>query len=508
MALPLVINPGDVGHLTHHQRLHSLAQFADASSFNITGYKRDIAANRPAAVAGNIGMIYDASDTSVVTYSTGSAWVTLITATGSQTWTGIQTFSGDAYFASGRPWVSFRAKGAAGDGTTDDTTAISNCFTAANTFASGSRPAVYAEAGQYKTTTSVQTFGIDLIGLTSPLQKDCTIVWTGTGDCLKVDSTRTVGMRIEQIRIDGSGAAANWTGVHFAFGMVASYILNCEIRCGTLATHVSCLYGLYYDGTQASANNTLNQVINCVFDYPQTGVRFGDDVANGMGSNSVVLGGECLGASTACFYFTGGQNTIMGGDHSSSGTGSVLYLNGSFCQNNGIIGVEFGTQPDSATAWNITIGSSCPIGPPIFTRLYWRTTGSQGDIHDLTADTSRKWVDFSNGSRGGLVVPFLEIDTNRVGTPAAVTQIFFGSATVNPGTIANGASTNFNVACTGARQGDLCLASHVNIANSGVLIVGVCNQNDVVNVIILNLNGSPITVGSGIARVFAFRNLT
>jgi hypothetical protein len=60
--------------------------------------------------------------------------------------TGNNTFAGDAYFQSGRPWCDVRATGAKGDGATNDTTAVNACITAVQALNGGT---VYFPPGSY-----------------------------------------------------------------------------------------------------------------------------------------------------------------------------------------------------------------------------------------------------------------------------------------------------------------------------------------------------------------------
>lgn len=72
MALPLVISPGDVGHIGDHEEIHALLDDA-TSPFSLTLYAADTLANRPAA--GSAGRLYRATDNDVIYLDTGAAWV-------------------------------------------------------------------------------------------------------------------------------------------------------------------------------------------------------------------------------------------------------------------------------------------------------------------------------------------------------------------------------------------------------------------------------------------------
>lgn len=121
MTLDLTIDPGDVGHIGDHEELHELAQRLDGqTSFLLTGVMQDTLANRPAAAAGNLGLLYFATDVPALYYSTGAAWAQSILSSTSNTFTAINQFDDDVFFGSGRPWVDVMHEGAVGDDATND----------------------------------------------------------------------------------------------------------------------------------------------------------------------------------------------------------------------------------------------------------------------------------------------------------------------------------------------------------------------------------------------------
>lgn len=123
--LPVLIDPGDLDHILHHETSHGLLDpIAELPGFGISGWDQGVAADRPAAAVGNRGMFYFSTDVPALDYSDGTAWHRQVLTTGSQTFTGINTFDEDVFFGSGVPWIDVRAKGAAGDNVADDTTAI------------------------------------------------------------------------------------------------------------------------------------------------------------------------------------------------------------------------------------------------------------------------------------------------------------------------------------------------------------------------------------------------
>src|SRR5205807_2221426 len=62
------------------------------------------------------------------------------------------TFTGDVFFKSGRPWADVRAYGAKGDDSTDDSGASNNAITALSALGGG---ILYFPPGKYRFTSSV-----------------------------------------------------------------------------------------------------------------------------------------------------------------------------------------------------------------------------------------------------------------------------------------------------------------------------------------------------------------
>lgn len=75
MPLPLVINPGDLGHLTHHETIHDLLNPIVAPFDDVAHIDSGLRSARPAA--GVAGRIYYATDMAVGFLDTGSGWVPL-----------------------------------------------------------------------------------------------------------------------------------------------------------------------------------------------------------------------------------------------------------------------------------------------------------------------------------------------------------------------------------------------------------------------------------------------
>lgn len=61
--------------------------------------------------------------------ATGTIGATVPLNNGNNTFSGVDTFTGDALFRSGRPWCDVRSEGAVGDGSTNDAAAFNACIT-------------------------------------------------------------------------------------------------------------------------------------------------------------------------------------------------------------------------------------------------------------------------------------------------------------------------------------------------------------------------------------------
>lgn len=74
-SLPINIQPGDPGHIGHHDSIHELlAALASQTGFVATGYQQGTLASRPGASGANEGMFWFATDTLALYYSTGGVW--------------------------------------------------------------------------------------------------------------------------------------------------------------------------------------------------------------------------------------------------------------------------------------------------------------------------------------------------------------------------------------------------------------------------------------------------
>ena len=76
---------------------------------------------------------------------------------------GNETWSGDQYFGSGRPWCDVWAKGAVGDGVTDDSAAFAACITELNSIGGG---IINVPPGNYCVFSGISVTGSFAIALT------------------------------------------------------------------------------------------------------------------------------------------------------------------------------------------------------------------------------------------------------------------------------------------------------------------------------------------------------
>lgn len=152
---------------------------------------------------------------------------------GTSTWLGTGGITNDGT----TDWYNVKAHGAAGDGTTDDTTAINNVIALAN----ASTGVVYVPHGTYKITSALTpiTSGVIIKGA----GKGATTIKPAAGFNADVISTPipasagTVGyvqnhVGVESLTIDGSNmtgtTAGQGNGIHF-YGVRYSYIKDCNI---------------------------------------------------------------------------------------------------------------------------------------------------------------------------------------------------------------------------------------------------------------------------------------
>lgn len=88
---------------------------------------------------------------------------------------------------------------------------------------------------------------------------------------------------------------------------------------------------------------------------------------------------------------------------------------------------------------------------------------------------------------------------------AAFPEPLTGSATWNPASVADKASTSTTVTVAGAVLGDRCEASF-SLSLSGMTLSAYVSAADTVTCVLENLTGGAVDLGSGTVRVFVWSN--
>lgn len=155
------------------------------------------------------------------------------------------SYTGDQYFGSGRPWCDVRAHGAVGNGTTDDTAAIQACITIlATSFGSG---IVFFPPGNYCTFTGITITGLatgDMWLLGSGVRNSSI---SACGHNITVLTVNEQFGRTEQLAVYGYGmqatdVVANISAPAIFMGPFASYweLKHMLIQGGSFPLDVQC----------------------------------------------------------------------------------------------------------------------------------------------------------------------------------------------------------------------------------------------------------------------------
>jgi hypothetical protein len=174
------------------------------------------------------------------------------------TWTGIHTFSNDAYFGSGRPWCDPRGKGAtatAGSTNTDDTAAFTACQTA---MPNGGT--IYVPNGAYCLTSGfvITVPGIYLVG-----ESNASVSLDACGADVSVISAAAKHVVIMNLQILGKGAPSDPADTTFAATQPAILANSCNgCRLGDI---------LVYGGNHNIQSNSILEM-----DYVVGGYAYGD----------------------------------------------------------------------------------------------------------------------------------------------------------------------------------------------------------------------------------------
>lgn len=214
MTLPLVISPGDTGHITNHEEIDELlSRLSGQADFLATGVLQDLLANMPAAGGSNLGMFRFVTDDTRLEYSDGGAWRSLASASSPNRFTDRNDFDGDVFFGSGKPWAAVKhAKyGAVGNNIADDTTPINNAIHDV-----GSGGEVLFDKGVYKTTAFLNGEGKQGLWLRGPPgvygSSGARIVGSHTGKAI-LSLVGSMSVRIDGLVLEGDTATRPNTGL-------------------------------------------------------------------------------------------------------------------------------------------------------------------------------------------------------------------------------------------------------------------------------------------------------
>lgn len=338
-------------------------------------------------------------------------------------------------------WVpgAFNAKsyGAAGDGSTDDTTALSNWIAALNTADSGHGAAGYLPAGQYMISGPLPTITADSV----------TITGTGYaydsasaahGSSITANSSYTsatpmlvitgTGCKLAGLSVDGGGHASTVLEVNGDHCSLPGMQVRNSTASGTV---------LEIGSTGSSCHVGPASVINGVTASTQTGIL--------VGSHDCVIEGSKLDNLGCCVQVNGsGGGLQVQGNHLTPGSAGVnsIWVNGSV-NDIMITGNRFDNCGGSDI--QITCGSSSMQDLKISNNQFQNQAFASATYVHIAVDTTNHAV---NGLQvndnacyaGGTNIPgyFLAALTQAGGTP------------VNPGKIATaGSQCNGNIAYVG-----------------------------------------------------------
>lgn len=312
MSLPLVIAPGDPGHIGHHEEIHDLLSRLDGQTdFLVVGAFQDVIGSLPAAAAGNLGLLSYATDTDRLRYSDGGAWRDLAIVGLPNNFTAAQTFSDDLY-ADGDarfktlPWADPMHPdfGAVGDGVADDTDPWQDAIDTASGIGRGEvhpTPNIYLVTGLSLSDKPVK--------IAATGHRGTIVKGNGTAHVITMThATETTGTVIEDLG--------------FSFTLTSQVTYDC-VNIGanvTMFNFTRCSFGHARRGITIAANADIAEIVDCTFgSYLNYGI-YGD-----TGTANVTISGNWFNENrTTGIYFNGVDSTIVGNRFSRSGIGIQL----------------------------------------------------------------------------------------------------------------------------------------------------------------------------------------
>lgn len=180
------------------------------------------------------------------------------------------------------------------------------------------------------------------------------------------------------------------------------------------------------------------------------------------------------------------------------------------------------TASNVATMIGTSFGAITMTSPFTMTGLTLTSSATLGNLSNSTADGSdnaelRLAAAAASRTRGAFIRLFgnehastgdLLLTAGEAGNVVPLGQnidgLFFGSKTFNPPNTLNNFAWQTTVTVTGARVGDLCLATHSQITTAGWVVSACCDSNDSVTVTALNVSGGTLDLASGTLRVMVF----
>ena len=445
-------------------------------------------------------------------------------------------------------WVSVTEKrfagGARGDGTTNDTDAIAEAVAAA----AAVKGVVFFPPGTYRTDTitipsyvtmkgsgwfstilrpRVNTASVLLIdrqtGDATGYQcgiEDLRIVGLSSGTGHGIEATGVndgaTNLRIRNVFIYGMGG----DGIHFEEcwsvnfeNVLSSTNLGHQFYIGTILNTIT-FTNCYAKGLPTAGRAGWRVLsghvtfVNCNGIDPIAGVGsywgdFGQAVAMGDASNSTVHA-LFIGCNIEDFQDTGlvfrfGSrfslwNTTFVAP--SSGTVKAIYLQNTNTDTPGLIDptTRFGTK---GASWANSVPVHCELPPPVikFGEQDFLSAYSNVGANPINVPILRG-RDFSTAllTRGGIFIA----DDSTTGT--RVKKHISGTATWDPGSIADGAMTSTTVTVTGAAVGDTTAVGFSQAVPAGAILSGSVTATNTVTVTLFNKTGAPLDLASGTLR--------